>query len=389
MSPGRRPTASSFTRFVAPWTWVAVAIVAAAGAGCASSGMTCPAGQTACGNVCVDLQACALHCGKCEISCNAGASCNAGICECPAAQPDTCGLKCVNKQTDAANCGTCGHDCGRGTCQAAACVCSPTPSTVTICPPGAFTTGTCVDTATSGANCGACASGCVPAEVCSASTCQCLSPNTSCPGTSSAVCTNTSTDSRNCGTCGIVCPAGQTCSSSNCVPTCEAGFTPCNGVCVDLKNDAAHCGSCTTACSSGQTCSASTCKAACPTLKCGGTCCADLTACCGTFCPNRHQNFVGTPEVQTYHDCTPTGTYDVTTAREAARNWAPSGNLISSAQSCPTVGGGSLCVIWQKPLVGLDVGCGVWCYAGPYAGTLSVTQSYACPCPTALGVDWD
>jgi hypothetical protein len=114
-----------------------------------------------------------------------------------------------------------------------------------------------------------------------------------------------------------------------------------------------------------------------------------MTACCGTSCPHRHQNFVGTPEVQTYFDCTPTGTYNVGTAETAARKWSPNGIMLNTKLSCPALGGGSLCFQLQKPLVGLEVGCGVWCYAGPYAGTLSVTQTYACPCPTALGVDWD
>ena len=379
--------APSFTRCAARWTWVAVAIVATAGAGCTPSGTSCPAGQTACGNVCVDLQTDARHCGVCNTSCFAGARCIAGNCECPAAQPDTCGLQCVNLQTDAAHCGTCDRACGPGTCQAAACVCGPAP--VALCPDDPAT-GRCVDTSTSGSNCGSCGNGCEPARVCSTSSCQCLTPNTTCNGgTPAEVCTNTSTDSRNCGTCGNACPAGRTCSSGACIPTCAAGFTPCSGACVNLQTDAAHCGSCSNACSSGQTCSAGTCKAACPTLTCGPTCCAGNTPCCGTSCPNQHRNFIGTPGVQTYYDCVPSGTYDVVTAETAARQWAPNGNRITTTQSCPTLGGGSRCLIWQKPLVGTDVGCGVWCYEGPYAGTLTVTQTYACPCPAALGVDWD
>jgi hypothetical protein len=93
--------------------------------------------------------------------------------------------------------------------------------------------------------------------------------------------------------------------------------------------------------------------------------------------------------VQTYHDCTPTGTYTVGTAETGAPPGAPGGVKVSARVCCPAVGGGSLCFQLQKPLVGLEVGCGVWCYEGPFAGTLSVTQSYACPCPTTLGVDWD
>jgi hypothetical protein len=93
--------------------------------------------------------------------------------------------------------------------------------------------------------------------------------------------------------------------------------------------------------------------------------------------------------VQTYFDCTPTGTYNVETARTAAAKWAPDGNEITPTQSCPTLGGGSLCVVWQRPLLGAAIGCGVWCYEGSFAGTLAVTSTYSCPCPTALGTDWD
>ena len=378
--------ASLLPKCVARWTWVAVFLVA--GAGCSSSTISCTAGQTACGNACVDLQTDRLHCGACNISCVVGAPCTDGRCECLAGQTK-CGNACVDLSTNAANCGTCGHTCGLGTCQGASCACNPTPTTVTVCPPGAFTTGTCIDTATNGANCGGCFDACVPAEVCSASSCQCLPPNTSCPGTPSAVCTNISTDPRNCGTCGTACPAGQSCSLGRCVQTCNPGFTLCGSVCVDLKTDVAHCGSCTSTCQAGQPCSAGTCLASCTTLTCGTKCCADRTACCGTSCPYGHQNFVGTPEVKTYYDCTPTGTYNVDTAETAARNWAPNGNRISTTFSCPVAGGGSLCLVWQKPLIGLEVGCGVWCYEGPFAGTLAVSQTSACPCPTALGTDWN
>jgi hypothetical protein len=96
---------------------------------------------------------------------------------------------------------------------------------------------------------------------------------------------------------------------------------------------------------------------------------------------------VGTAEEKSYYDCTPPFTYDVGTAQTAARNWSPNGNLITTLQSCPLTGGGSLCVVWQKPLGG-DQGCGVWCYSGPFAGAVEITQTYACPCPTQQGIDW-
>ena len=85
----------------------------------------------------------------------------------------------------------------------------------------------------------------------------------------------------------------------------------------------------------------------------------------------------------------PSGTYDRVTAETAARQWAPNGNRITTTQSCPTLGGGSLCLVWQKPLVvGGDAGCGVWCYEGPFAGTLTVTQTSSCPCPSTQQLDW-
>jgi hypothetical protein len=379
--------ASSFTRCVARRMWVAMALVAFAGAGCSSS-TTCPTGQTSCGGVCVDLQSTALHCGACNTSCIAGASCTGGICGCTVAEPDTCGLKCVNRQTDVANCGVCGHDCGLGTCQAAACACNPAP--VALCP-NVPATGTCVDTATSASNCGACGIVCIAGEVCTASACVCNSPKQVCGTGTAAVCTNISTDPRNCGSCGTACAAGQTCASGTCQQSCAAGLTLCSGVCVDLATNPAHCGTCPTTCLLGQSCSAGRCTASCTTLTCSGTCCQAPTAgnsCCGTSCPYPHKNFVGAPEEQSYHDCTPSFTFNVVTAQTAALVWAPNGIVVNTLRSCPAAGG-SLCVQVQKPsLVGAEVFSGVWCYAGPFAGTVQITQGYASPCPTQQLDNW-
>jgi hypothetical protein len=297
----------------------------------------------------------------------------------------------VNKQTDAANCGACGRDCGLGTCLASACVCSTTPATVAFCPAAAPATGTCVDTASSAANCGACENVCVAGEACTASACVCNSPKQICGSGTSAVCTNTSTDSRNCGSCGNACAAGQTCASGTCQQTCAAGLTLCSGVCVDLATNPAHCGTCATTCLLGQGCSAGRCAASCTTLTCGGTCCQAPTAgnsCCGTSCPYQHKNFVGAPEEQSYYDCTLPFTYNVVTAQKAASVWAPDVTF-STLRSCPAVGG-SLCFqVTKSSVIGSDVGCGVWCYAGLFAGTVQITQgTAACPCPTQQLDNW-
>jgi hypothetical protein len=372
--------------------WLLALLVAVVASACTSTAVTCPTGQTSCGGACVDLATDTLHCGACNVSCSAGATCSAGSCACPTGQT-SCGLLCVNKQTDPANCGTCGHSCGLGTCAAGACLCNTTPTTVGLCPNDPAT-GTCVDKASSGANCGTCGNVCVPATTCSTGTCQCLAPNTTCQaGTPSEVCTNLQTDRANCGSCGHACGSGYTCAAGACQLVCATDRTSCNGVCVDTRTDPANCGTCGNACGSGKSCAAGTCQAACTTLTCGGVCCQAPTAgnlCCPTAgsetCPSVHQNFIGT-DVQTYYSCTPSNTYDVLTASFASGTWAGDFGLPVSAQrACPDTGG-SLCVVRQKGF-GATAYCGVWCYEGPLAAALQVTQGYACPCPTQLRTDW-
>jgi hypothetical protein len=95
---------------------------------------------------------------------------------------------------------------------------------------------------------------------------------------------------------------------------------------------------------------------------------------------------VGTNSEQTYYNCAAPFVWDLGTAQDAARVWSPGGNQITPTQSCPAAGG-SLCLVWQKPLVG-ETGCAVFCYSGPFAGAATVTTTYACPCPTQQGTDW-
>jgi hypothetical protein len=39
-----------------------------------------------------------------------------------------------------------------------------------------------------------------------------------------------------------------TCNSGLCQPTCETGFTDCNGTCIDLAGDRDNCGACGNVC---------------------------------------------------------------------------------------------------------------------------------------------
>jgi len=382
--------AESLARSVAKVGWLLLVAVAVAASGCTAKALTCPEGQTACGEVCVDTQTNPLYCGACNVTCPAGASCTAGSCSCPASLPDRCGLSCVNTQADKANCGTCGHDCGLGTCGAGACVCNPAP--VALCPPPAA--GTCVDTSSNASNCGGCGNACLSGEACSSSTCTCIPPRQICAEGLTAVCADLQTNPRHCGTCTTACASGENCVAGTCQRSCASGLTLCGDTCVNLQTDVAHCGSCANACLLGQVCSAGTCQTAtCTTLKCGNTCCEAPIAgntCCAGACPIRHRNFIGTSSEMSYYNCEAPYLYrwDLEPARTAARAWAPNGNPISERQSCLAGGASSLCLVWQRPIGATEPGCAVFCYSDSLAGTATVSSTAACPCPTTQQIDW-
>ncbi|MDP3218525.1 MAG: hypothetical protein Q8S73_30765, partial [Deltaproteobacteria bacterium] len=111
------------------------------------AGVSCPAGQLACGAACVNPMTDGMHCGGCGRACPAGLSCAVGACACPMGQ-SSCGGRCVDTATDGMHCGACGRACpvGQG-CSAGACVC---PTGQGAC------AGVCVATATSALHCGAC-----------------------------------------------------------------------------------------------------------------------------------------------------------------------------------------------------------------------------------------
>ncbi|HSO39078.1 MAG TPA: hypothetical protein VLT33_41410 [Labilithrix sp.] len=80
---------------------------------------------TQCGAECVDLTSSSAHCGKCEISCTAGQTCQASECKCPADQA-FCDSKCV--KADRNHCGATCVACQSDEICSAACVAAPAPA---------------------------------------------------------------------------------------------------------------------------------------------------------------------------------------------------------------------------------------------------------------------
>jgi hypothetical protein len=80
--PARRPR-----RGGAGAAAVLSALALGLGSGCGSSATTCPGGQTACGDACVDLQTSGQNCGTCARACNAGFICSGGGCVFPTGNP--------------------------------------------------------------------------------------------------------------------------------------------------------------------------------------------------------------------------------------------------------------------------------------------------------------
>ncbi|HEX9049586.1 MAG TPA: hypothetical protein VF841_03550 [Anaeromyxobacter sp.] len=358
-----------------------IAVLALAACSPKSPDRTCPSGQERCNGTCVDpasYAADALNCGACGVSCGPGTTCAAGTCQCgsltlcPASNP-----RCTDLTTDRLNCGACGSACTRAndSCSGGTCQCL---APYTDC--GAV----CANTRTDPSNCGACGYACPLAnEECVAQVCRCPSGATAC----ATACAYLTTDEANCGACGRACPTGETCTSGVC---CPSGELACGGACVSVRTDPSNCGACGTACASGASCASGicTCPAAEPavcgtTAGSGGTCCAG-NGCCTpagggpSTCQISHSNGVG----QSFYDCVPAGTYDVTQAQKAAQAWDPGGMPVAGY----TLGCASQsCLGWQTAHA-----CGVWCYGGDILqGRAEAVQSLVCPCPTPGSPSWN
>lgn len=209
----------------------------------------CPAGQTACGQVCVDLTTNNDSCGACSNACRAGTTCSGSACICTGGLT-SCSGTCVDLKSSAGNCGACGKVCTTGmVCSGGACVRGGCPAGTTTCD------GACVDTSRDTLNCGSCGKACGAGSTCAAGACACASGLTAC-GSS---CVNTAADSANCGGCGKLCPAGSSCTSGACTTTCPSGTTLCGGTCATLVSDPKNCGACGRTCASGEMCIGGSC----------------------------------------------------------------------------------------------------------------------------------
>lgn len=244
----------------------------------------CPTGTTRCGLDCVDLQANFLNCGKCGITCGANEACIKGTCQlsaskcvpvcqggkicapngrCICARGETdCNGSCFQLQASALHCGRCGNACPTGTaCEKGACVCQ---SGLTLC------AGTCLDTTSHPQHCGACNNACPADRFCDQGTCACKSGKTDCSG----ACVDTQSDAAHCGACGTTCKARQVCTNGSCF--CPRDEALCGDTCANLKQSDAHCGACGTACKADESCINGQCiafqKCTNGTVSCAGLC---------------------------------------------------------------------------------------------------------------------
>ncbi|MBI5478109.1 MAG: hypothetical protein HY906_04595, partial [Deltaproteobacteria bacterium] len=206
----------------------------------------CPTGQLNCDGTCTDPTTDRLHCGRCDVACDAGQICRSSSCEhnpCGDGQHE-CSGTCY-PDDDALHCG----------------------QSCTACPvPAVHGTASCVD--------GRCQIDCDAGFV-------------ECPG----ACVDLNTDPDNCGTCGWECTSAQVCRSSNCVANpCGTGYHDCPPAGCVTNNDPNHCGASCAPCPADNgtaTCDGVSCGLECDSgyHECGGLCVSNASVLsCGQSC---------------------------------------------------------------------------------------------------------
>jgi hypothetical protein len=190
--------------------------------------VTCAAGETQCGAVCVSLGT-NENCSACDDTCPANSSCQtpagdpaaggagaapvaAAQCICDEAGTTACADGCFVLASDVAHCGDCANACGAGaTCEGGVCICPPD---TLECAGFAG----CVDILTSDEHCGVDCLACEAPTACQAGACVC--PADGVIMLCGDICTDTSSDVANCGGCagdtGIACGPGELCKAGAC-----------------------------------------------------------------------------------------------------------------------------------------------------------------------------
>ncbi|MBX3220317.1 MAG: hypothetical protein KF795_07330 [Labilithrix sp.] len=237
----------------------------------------------------VDVLVDPKNCGACGNACAAGQPCLKGKCGCPAGQI-ACGGVCVNPSIDDLNCGECGVECeppkdacssmperayygcvggscGRLKCGGFSADCNGDVATNTCSSDGCEV----ADLRTDRNNCGGCGIACAAGEEClnEGFGYECAVPcsrfgKVYCPNTDE--CVDFLTDPNHCGGCGSFCPAAganqiRVCDKGLCKYDCAPGFADCNGNTADgcetnLRAHPGNCGSCGNRCdvAEGQPC---------------------------------------------------------------------------------------------------------------------------------------
>jgi hypothetical protein len=262
-----------------------------------------------------------------------------------------CGGVCTNTASDPNNCGTCGNACTSGqACVSGACTSSSSCNSATDCPSGQacdLNVHACT-TSCGSSNLSACNGGC-----CNNGACAPGNTNSACGASGGA-----------CFSCPIGCATGLTLCSGNDV--CQNGGCVDSRVCVNEQTDPNNCGACGQACTSGQTCVSGVCTA---------TCTGGSKPLCGGACQTIHSNGLG----QNYFDCNPLGTYNATTATEAATAFSPTATITQV-----TCSGSNGVVLAQTA-----TSCAAWDFSGNVVGHVNLSSSSACFCPTSGDPGWN